>query len=99
MIRTPKIIISKTVRDVITCTTIQNKVNVSTGETHGLSVNDNIKVSVTSGIVTNYTVGYSTITKRVLINSQGSVPVNVYANDTVVFNISSLSLTGKEFAC
>ncbi len=87
----------KTVRNVTTCTTIQNKVKVATAETHGLSVNDNVKVSVISGIVTNYTVGYSTVTKRVLINSQGSVPVNVYANDTVVFDLSSLSLSGKEF--
>ncbi len=87
----------KTEREIPTCDITQTIVKVSTAQTHGLSINDQIKLNVVSGITTNFVVGYSTITKRVSINSNESVPISLYRNDTVIFDTSNPSLIGKEF--
>ena len=86
-----------TVRDVVTGTVTQCNVNVSTASTHGLTVGNNIEVSVISGITTTYNVGYSTITKRVTINSEVNPKIDVYANEIIVFDTTDPSLVGKDF--
>jgi hypothetical protein len=86
-----------TVRDIVTGTITQCNVNVSTASTHGLSVGNNIEVNVISGITTTYNVGYSSITKRVTINSQINPKIDVYANEIIVFDTTDLSLVGKDF--
>jgi hypothetical protein len=82
-------------RNVIAGIVTKNECTVSTASTHGLSSGNLIKLNVTSGISTTFTVSYST--NRVLINSQVNPKINVYANDQVIFDISSASLSGKVF--
>lgn len=84
-----------TENDVVTGTVTQTVCTVSTGSSHGLSVNDSIKINVVSGVTTTFVVTYSN--NRVLINSQVNPKLNVYANETVIFDISSPSLSGKTF--
>jgi hypothetical protein len=87
----------RTKRDVVTGSISQINVNVSTASTHGLSVDDRIKVNVVSGITTTYTVGYSSITKRLLIDGQTNPEIKVYSNQEVVFDLTDPSISGKDF--
>ena len=82
-------------KNVIAGTVTKNECTVSTASTHGLSSGNLIKLNVTSGISTTFTVSYST--NRVLINSQVNPKIDVYANDQVIFDISSATLSGKVF--
>jgi hypothetical protein len=87
----------KTDKEVPTCSVTQTIVKVSTAQTHGLSINDQVKLNIVTGVTTTFVVGYSSITKRVIINSNPSAPVSLYRNDTIIFDTSSTTLTGKEF--
>jgi hypothetical protein len=82
--------------DVVTGSVTQVNVNVSTASSHGLSVGNNIRVNVISGVTTTYSVGFSTST-RVLIDNQINPKVRVYANETVVFDLTSPTIAGKDF--
>lgn len=82
-------------KNIIAGTVTKNECTVSTASTHGLSSGNLIKLNVTSGISTTFTVSYSS--NRVLINSQVNPKINVYANDQVIFDISSATLSGKVF--
>jgi len=82
-------------RNIITGSIISSECNVSTASSHGLSEGDLIRLNVLSGITTTFTVTYSN--NRVLINSEINPKIDVFANDKVIFDISSPSLSGKEF--
>lgn len=82
-------------KNAIAGTVTKNECTVSTASTHGLTSGNLIKLNVTSGISTTFVVSYST--NRVLINSQVNPKINVYANDQVIFDISSATLSGKVF--
>ena len=84
-------------RDVLKGEVTLNNVIVSTASTHGLSKGNLIKLDVISGITTTFNVGYSTITKRVSINSEINPRIDVYANDVVRFDITSATLSNTEF--
>jgi len=84
-------------RNVVTGTVSNNSCVVSTASTHGLSVGDIVKLNIISGITTTFVVGYTTATNRVLINGQINPKIDVYYNDTVIFDLSDSSLTGKSF--
>ncbi len=86
----------ETDRDVVKGTVTLNNVIVSTASTHGLSKNNLIKLNVISGITTTFNVGYSTVTKRVSINSQVNPRIDVYENDVVRFNITSGTLSNTQ---
>ena len=83
--------------NVVKGTVQQINVQVSTASSHGLSVDNNIRVNVISGVTTTYTVGYSTTIKRVLIDNQTNPKVRVVANEIVVFDLTSPSVAGKDF--
>lgn len=87
----------RTKRDVVTGSISQINVNVSTASSHGLSVDDNIKVNVVSGITTTYVVGYSSITKRVLIDGQINPQLKINSNQKVIFDLTDPSISGKDF--
>ncbi len=87
----------KTQRNIVTGTVTQVNVNVSTASTHGLSVGNNIEVNVISGVSTTYVVGYSTVTKRVLINGQTNPKIRAYANEKIIFDLTDPSIVGKDF--
>ena len=87
----------KTQRNVVTGAITQVNVNVSTASSHGLSVGNHIEMSVVSGITSTYVVGYSTITKRVLINGEVNPQIKTYSNQTVVFDLTDPSISGKDF--
>lgn len=82
-------------KNIITGTVNKNNCTVSTASTHGLSSENLIKLNVTSGISTTFIVSYNS--NRILINSQTNPEINVYANDQVIFDISSGTLNGKDF--
>ena len=82
---------------VVTGTATQVNVNVSAASSHGLSIDNNVKLSIVSGVTTTYTVGYSSITKRVLIDGQVNPRVRTYANEKVVFDLTDSSISGKDF--
>lgn len=83
--------------NVVTGEISQVTVNVATGSSHGLDVGNNVKVNVTSGITTNFTVSYGSTEKRVLINNEVNPLLNVISNDTVVFDLSDTTIAGKDF--
>jgi hypothetical protein len=85
----------KTEKNIVTGTITQNDCVVSTASTHGLSVGSLIKFNVKSGITTTFDVTYSN--NRVLIDSDTNPKIDVYTNDTVVFDLSDVSLSGKTF--
>jgi hypothetical protein len=84
-------------RNVVTGIGTLNNVTVSTDSTHGLIKGNFVKLSAISGITTNFVVGYSTVTKRVIVDSNVNPRIDVYENDIVRFNVSSPSLTGADF--
>ena len=84
-------------RGEVTGTASQININVSTASSHGLSVEDNVKINVISGVTTTYLVSYSFATKRVLINGQVNPLIKLYSNESVVFNLTDPSISGKDF--
>jgi len=84
-------------RQVVTGIATITNVIVSTAATHGLSVGNIVKLYATSGITTDFVVGYSTATKRVSVNSSTNPRIDVYENDIVRFDITSATLGGTEF--
>lgn len=88
----------KTQRNVITGSITQNNVIVSTASTHGLSVGNNVNLSVVSGITTTFVVGYSSITKRLTINGEINPEIPIYSNEKVVFDLTSPSLRSCTFS-
>lgn len=87
----------RTVRDVVSGTATQVNVNVSTASSHGLDVGHDIKIDVISGITSTYVVGYSTITKRVLIDGSTNPQIRVFSNQKIVFDLTDSSIAGKDF--
>lgn len=85
----------RTDRNVVTGSVQNVSCVVSTAATHGLSANDIVSLKVTSGITTTYNVTYNN--QRLLINSENNPKLNVYSNDTVIFDLSSNTLSGKIF--
>jgi len=84
-------------RNTVKGTVTLNNVVVSTASTHGLSQNNLVKLNVKSGIVTTFTVGYSTVTKRAYINSNINPRIDVYENDIVRFDVASADLANTQF--
>lgn len=82
-------------KNIIAGNITKNNCLVSTASTHGLSVEDIIKLNVKSGVAVTFTVTYSN--NRVLINSQTNPKIDVYANDVVTFDLSDPSLNGRTF--
>jgi hypothetical protein len=84
-------------KNIVSGDIVNNSCVVSTASTHGLSVGDTIKLNVISGVSTSYVVGYSTSTNRLLINGSVNPKIDVFYNDIVTFDLSSGSLSGKDF--
>ena len=63
--------------DVITGKVNRNLVTVSTASTHGILVDDNVKINCESGIATNFTVRYNDSNRRILINPRDFVAGNI----------------------
>jgi len=84
-------------RNIITGSLTENTCKVSTSSTHGIIANDIIKLNVKSGISTTFVVSYSSANYKVLINSQENPKINVYANQPVIFDLSSVTLNDTEF--
>lgn len=82
-------------KDLSTGNITKNICIVSTAATHELNSGDIINLNVVSGITTTFVVTYSS--NRVLINSEINPKIDVYANDEVVFDLSSATLSGKDF--
>jgi hypothetical protein len=87
----------KTNRSIVTGNIITNETVVSTASTHGLSVGDEVYLNVKSGITTIFTVTYDSLNAKLKINSNSNPLVNVYENDTVVFDLSSNTLSDTTF--
>jgi hypothetical protein len=87
----------KTNRSIVTGNIITNQTVVSTASTHGLSVGDKVYLNVKSGITTTFAVTYDDVTAKLKINSNNNPLVNVYENDTVVFDLSSGTLSDTTF--
>lgn len=87
----------KTNRSVVTGNIITNETVVSTASTHGLSVDDEVYLNVKSGITTTFVVTYDINIAKLKINSNNNPLVNVYENDTVVFDLSSPTLQNTSF--
>lgn len=84
-------------RDVVTANINTNRTVVSTAQTHGLSIGDKVYLTVKSGISTTYEVSYNTSTAKLVIDSQNNPNLNVYENETVVFDLSSATLSDTYF--
>lgn len=82
---------------VVTCTASQINVNVATASSHGLSINNIVDVNVKSGITTTVVVGYSSTEKRVLIDGEVNPNIVIYANETLIFDLTDASIDGKDF--
>ena len=87
----------KTNRNIISGQAICNETIVSTASSHGLDVGDKIKLNVTSGLTTNYTVTYSSGNAKLRIDGVNNPEINVYRNQKVVFDTSASSLNKTHF--
>jgi hypothetical protein len=87
----------KTDRNIVTANITTNETIVSTAQTHGLSVGDQIYLNITSGITTTYTVTYNSSTAKLRVNSQNNPLINAYENEKIIFNLSSNTLSGTRF--
>jgi len=65
----------------VTAEANKNYITVSTGSTHGLSLNDEISVSLKSGITTTITVKYNDYNRRIIFN-----PKNFTSGDVDTLN-------------
>ena len=78
--------------DVITGKVNRNLVTVSTASTHGILVDDNVKINCESGIATNFTVRYNDSNRRILINPRDFVAGNItLADNTITINSHGFS--------
>tara|TARA_B100001094_G_scaffold32755_1_gene27195 strand:- start:26074 stop:38241 length:12168 start_codon:yes stop_codon:yes gene_type:complete len=57
----------------------RNLINVSTAQTHGLSVNDSVSLNVKLGITTNYKIVYNDANRRMVVS-----PINFVGSDLSV---------------
>jgi len=68
----------KTVKtNVVTAEVIRNTVTVATASTHGLTLGDKVKMSVTPGITTTVTVKYNDHNRRIVFNPLGFTTAGV----------------------
>ena len=61
----------------------KNSVTVSTAETHGLSLFDNVTIEVTSGISTTIIIKYDDYNRRLLVNPRSFLSINI-DNDSII---------------
>ena len=87
----------KTNRNIVTGNLSFNETVVSTASSHGLSVNDVVKLNVISGITTQFIVDYDSPNAKLTVNGQNNPKINVYNNEIVEFNLSSANLTDTKF--
>lgn len=78
-------------RNVVTGTIKFNESTVFTEESHGLSVGDTIKLSVLSGLTTEYSVTYDSSTAKLKVDGENNPELLVYRNQIVEFDLSSIS--------
>lgn len=78
-------------REVVTGDVIYNQTIVSTASSHGLSVGDVIKLNVLNGNTSQFNVTYNSSTAKLLVNSLINPNIEVYRNQIVEFNTSTLS--------
>ena len=75
----------KTVREnVVNAEALKNTVTVSTASTHGLSIQDEVKVSVTPGITTTITVKYNDYNRRFVFNPLGFTTAGVSTSQNTI---------------
>jgi hypothetical protein len=84
-------------RDIVTGNVLFNQVTVNTTENHNLSVNDEVYLNVTSGITTTLTVTYGSGSAKLSINGLINPKIDLYKNDTVIFDLSSSTLSNTVF--
>ena len=75
----------KTVRtNVVTAEVSRNTVTVATASTHGLTIGDKVKMSVTPGITTTVTVKYNDHNRRIVFNPLGFTTAGVSTSQNTI---------------
>jgi hypothetical protein len=97
----------ETDRGTITCDVTRNTITVNTGSVgigstvpqiaHNLIKGDIVSIKVKSKNEVNYSVGYSTITKRLSVNYEVNPKIFAIESETLIFDLTSPDLAGCSF--
>ena len=75
----------KTLRsNVVTAEAIRNRVTVATASTHGLSIDDKVRMSVKPGVITNISVKYNDHNRRIVFNPLGFTTAGVSTSQNTI---------------
>jgi hypothetical protein len=70
--------------NVVTAEVIKNTVTVATASTHGLTIGDKVKMTVTPGITTTVTVKYNDHNRRIIFNPLGFTTAGVSTSQNTI---------------
>ena len=82
--------------DILTANLTKNSVTVSTAATHGLSIDDSVNISCTSGLSTTFIVNYNDHNRRLLINPKSFEIGDVDASLDTIYIQSHGYRTGQK---
>ena len=85
----------KTNRDSVIGEVSKNIVSVETETPHGLAVEDEVDISITTGLSTSVSVIYNEYNKRIVFNPRSFVAAAVSTTDNTIEHPTTDSLVGK----